>query len=463
MNKNLYILLIVFLGLATVASILNTVIRLQIGGEMFTLDSYIAWFLVIQSTGVIGSILLLRYYYQQNYHFVFFSGIVGIIANLGFATVFCVILTSGRLRSYYMPAQVVELCATTVYAAGLIFSNTRKRYWLKLTGIFALVICLVLLSAIIGNMYPKDVDLNRLLGRVVQWTPVAWSLVNIMFIMNFVGEMRALNAENNKAPTQKSLEGVFGFLAVTTCVFTIVTGTLLINESYQQLFWKNYNSDQAKQMVKLAGGVKTFSDGKGDSLHYILIKPQAYDPQKKYPLVVCLPYGGYEAGAAEILSAGVSRSTYPAFIFVPYCPDGEGWGGIPGVPSLDSLVYETISALADPGIDVKRCYVTGISRGAYGTWQFICTRPDMFAAAMPVSGAGDPKLASKIINMPIWAFHGAKDKNVPVSGSRNMIAAIKKAGGHPKYTEYPDEGHSIWDKVNETPGLWNWLFAQKRP
>jgi hypothetical protein len=34
-----------------------------------------------------------------------------------------------------------------------------------------------------------------------------------------------------------------------------------------------------------------------------------------------------------------------------------------------------------------------------------------------------------------------------------MIAAIKKAGGHPKYTEYPDEEHNIWDKVSRTPGL----------
>jgi predicted peptidase len=179
-------------------------------------------------------------------------------------------------------------------------------------------------------------------------------------------------------------------------------------------------------------------------------------------MVVSLPYGGYEASAAEALSTDVNRKQYPAFIFVPYCPDGEGWGGIPGYPSLDSLVYETINALADPAIDVKRRYVTGLSRGAYGTWQFICTRPDMFAAAMPVSGAGDPKLAPKAVHVAVWAFHGAKDKNVPVSGSRDMIAAIKKAGGHPEYTEFPDEAHNIWDRVSKTPGLWDWLFAQKR-
>ena len=64
--------------------------------------------------------------------------------------------------------------------------------------------------------------------------------------------------------------------------------------------------------------------------------------------------------------------------------------------------------------------------------------------------------------MPVWAFHGAKDKNVPVSGSRDIISAIQKAGGHPKYTEYPNEAHNIWNNVIETPGLWAWLFAQKK-
>jgi hypothetical protein len=43
-----------------------------------------------------------------------------------------------------------------------------------------------------------------------------------------------------------------------------------------------------------------------------------------------------------------------------------------------------------------------------------------------------------------------------------MIEAIKKAGGNPKYTEYPNEAHGIWNQVSSTPGLIDWLFAQKR-
>ena len=85
----------------------------------------------------------------------------------------------------------------------------------------------------------------------------------------------------------------------------------------------------------------------------------------------------------------------------------------------------------------------------------------MFAAAIPVCGGGDPKLARNIVDVPVWAFHGEKDRSVPVKLTREMIDAIKNAGGHPRYTEFPDAGHNIWDEVKNTPGLLEWLFAQK--
>jgi predicted peptidase len=51
---------------------------------------------------------------------------------------------------------------------------------------------------------------------------------------------------------------------------------------------------------------------------------------------------------------------------------------------------------------------------------------------------------------------------VPVTYTRNMIQAIKKAGGHPKYTEFAGQGHNIWDLTLKTEGVWDWLFAQRQ-
>ncbi|MEQ1850000.1 MAG: peptidase, partial [Chthoniobacteraceae bacterium] len=64
----------------------------------------------------------------------------------------------------------------------------------------------------------------------------------------------------------------------------------------------------------------------------------------------------------------------------------------------------------------------------------------------------------------IWAFHGDQDEAVPVTGSRDMIAALKKAGvkPEPKYTEFPGVGHGSWNDAYSNAAMWEWMFAQRR-
>jgi predicted peptidase len=113
-------------------------------------------------------------------------------------------------------------------------------------------------------------------------------------------------------------------------------------------------------------------------------------------------------------------------------------------------------------IDLDRIYVTGQSMGGAGTFGAISSRPDTFAAAIPVAGGWDPKDADKIKHIAIWAFHGDKDKTVPTDYSRVMVEAIRNAGGSPKYTEYEGVRHNSWSKAYASPETWNWLFMQKR-
>lgn len=44
-----------------------------------------------------------------------------------------------------------------------------------------------------------------------------------------------------------------------------------------------------------------------------------------------------------------------------------------------------------------------------------------------------------------------------------MVAAIEKAGGKPKYTEYPGINQDSWTRTYADPEMLAWLFAQKRP
>lgn len=136
-----------------------------------------------------------------------------------------------------------------------------------------------------------------------------------------------------------------------------------------------------------------------------------------------------------------------------------GMGKEPSTPMR--LTLEVLGKLQKEfSIDDKRLYLTGLSMGGYGTWDLLARHPDMFAAAVPVCGGGDESMAAKMKDVPIWCFHGGADPTVPTQRSRDMIKAIKDAGGNPKYTEYPGVGHNSWDKAYSEKELPAWLFAQ---
>lgn len=223
-----------------------------------------------------------------------------------------------------------------------------------------------------------------------------------------------------------------------------------------------------------------YEDAKGARLLYRLLKPgDAAPPKKARPLVVFL-HGAGERGSdnkAQIKHGKqmmlTAASKYGAFVLAPQCPKDEKWVEVdwraaehkmPQKPSPSMrLLVELISRLQkEYRIDADRLYVMGLSMGGYGSWDMIQRYPQMFAAAVPICGGGDQTQARRIAKIPVWAFHGAKDNVVPVDRSRNMIQAIKAAGGKPKYTEYPDVNHFAWPPAFKDPEMLKWLFSQKR-
>jgi predicted peptidase len=118
--------------------------------------------------------------------------------------------------------------------------------------------------------------------------------------------------------------------------------------------------------------------------------------------------------------------------------------------------------LEESSIDPKRIYITGLSMGGYGTWDAIYRRPNLFAAAAPICGGGDPTTVSAYSTLPIWCFHGDQDEAVPVEYSRKMIESLKEVGAEPKYTEYAGVGHDSWTQTYAADEFFEWLFAQRR-
>jgi predicted peptidase len=226
---------------------------------------------------------------------------------------------------------------------------------------------------------------------------------------------------------------------------------------------------------------RTFQDG-DYKLPYRLLKPKPFDDKQKYPLVIFL-HGAGERGddnekqlvhGMNDFASDEIMAKYPAFVIAPQCPSGEAWGGIRRLaksPTPEGQLTAALSATLkvvdtvrkEFPIDDKRIYITGLSMGGYGTWDALAKRTDLFAAAAPICGGGDPASVVTMKNVPIWAFHGADDKTVPADRSREMIDALKAAGATPKYTEYPGVGHNSWSQTYSNPEFYAWLFAQRKP
>ncbi len=461
MTRNFYFYGNLFLGLGVAAGLLQGILRIAVGPQIFFLDNFLIWFFILSALVVVGSIFMLKYYRYQSYWFTFSSGIAVTLMNLVLVAILYMALLSRQAQVYYIPALFVALFFGLVYGLSLIFSRAGKSAWLKAAGICILIMGVIFGSAFAWSMVEPRLQIDGTLEKISAWTSLAQGFIPLLFIMQFSHELKLHKPQDEQNSAPGFSENLAALAGIVALLCTIAFGVMIAREGLMTLYWKNRNAERAQALVDRSES-RTFVNGGGDTLRYILMKPVDYDHQMKYPLVVCLPYGGYEAPPAQLLSNDINRKKYPSFLFVPYSPAGSSWGGVPGRPAMDSLVYGAINALEDPGIDVKRRYVSGVSLGGYGSWQFICKHPEMFAAAIPVCGEGDPELAARIIDVRVWAFHGAKDRNVPVSGSRNMIAAIRKAGGDPRYTEFPDKGHNIWYDVSQTPGVLEWLFAQKR-
>jgi poly(3-hydroxybutyrate) depolymerase len=211
-----------------------------------------------------------------------------------------------------------------------------------------------------------------------------------------------------------------------------------------------------------------FTNAQG-ALPYRLFIPTNYTSAEGFPLVLFL-HGLGESGndnryqlvgqtGALVFAAETNQLEHPSFMAAPQCPVGFSWAD----SSIRLRVFGMINALkAEFSLDTNRFYITGLSLGGNGTWDYIAQYPGMYAAAVPMSGWGNSALASRMTQIAIWNFHAANDSTVDASNSRSMIGAIRRLGGNPIYTEYANGGHVIWTPAYNTPVLMEWVYAQRR-
>lgn len=464
LSKDFYSFIIFFLSILCIISLIQSVALLSIGSTIMGLESFNSWMWLILAVIAITNGALIRYLLHHRYRL---AAIACVVSCLAVFFQYLLILNR-ELRVVYQEhyhAVASMLFGTAVlWGLSLVFTKAGEQRWLRLSGI--LTVFFSLLLAILFFLYFQvgEGSTKLLIDKTSRWVSFFALIATVCLLIHFNLENKRLAITDN-APAQT----IPALLKLAAFVGLMFLGFNFLVEALSRA--RPYKPSPTDLRRSKAVDAYHFVDKSGDSLHYRLLKPLDYDSTRQYPLIVCLHHGGahgkdniqqLSADPAPFLMEQGNRTRYPSFIFMPQSPQGMGFSGAYGNASVDSLVFRTIRQLQDRlPIDRKRIYVLGISGGGYGSWHFVSMHPELFAAAVPICGGGEPKYGPKLVNVPIWAFHGARDKLAPVAHSRDMINAIRKAGGKPKYTEYEFAGHGIWDKVREED-IMEWMFAQHK-
>ncbi len=253
----------------------------------------------------------------------------------------------------------------------------------------------------------------------------------------------------------------------------MVLGTSLLAGAAGPLHAPSTPSDQPAEDVMHPGlSFQTIQIG-NTSVKYAVYIPRDLDLSKPQPAIVFLNGRG-ECGSDGVRQCSVGLipavlsqpDKWPFIIIAPQKPDFDAmWDAY-----SDHVLGALDRTAKQVKIDPDRVYLTGLSQGGYGTWRIAANNPDRFAAIAPICGWGDPAfIGPRLASMPIWAFHGLKDRIVVPEKSRELVKAVTDARPPansdvpaPKLTEYPDADHNSWDNAYRKEDLGKWFLSFTR-
>jgi len=218
-----------------------------------------------------------------------------------------------------------------------------------------------------------------------------------------------------------------------------------------------------------------------DTLKYRILAPINYNENEKYPVHLFL-HGAGERGndnelqlihGSNLFLDSINRNKYKSWVIFPQSTKNDWWGGyydpykydynVKRSKSLELVIKFMDEFIQRKDVDQNRVYVSGLSMGGLGTFSILNARPNMFAAATPICGDGDPGSVENFANkVAIWIFHGSADQVVLAKQSLKMANAILDAGGNPKITIYENIGHNSWDNAFAEKDFLEWIHSKTK-
>jgi dipeptidyl-peptidase-4 len=223
----------------------------------------------------------------------------------------------------------------------------------------------------------------------------------------------------------------------------------------------------------------------GTTLHASLLKPAAFDPQRRYPVVVSV-YGGPHGQTVTNSSTAVSPFEHllSSHGFLVWSLDNRGMAA--RGTAFESAIHRDLGRveLEDhlagvehlkslPFVDPARIGITGGSYGGYMTLFALTHAPEAFRAGVAVSSVTDWKHYDSIyterymgtpegnpkgyeassplrkageVKADLLLIHGSADDNVHLANTLAFVAELIKAGKPYSLLVHPRQGHGFRPK-----------------
>ena len=230
-------------------------------------------------------------------------------------------------------------------------------------------------------------------------------------------------------------------------------------------------------------GTLTAADGK-TPLNYSVIKPEGFDPAKKYPVAVYV-YGGPASQTVTDSWPGRGDHLFNQYLaqrgYVVFSLDNRGtprrgrdFGGalygVQGTVEVADQLKGVEWLKSQPWVDGSRIGVQGWSNGGYMTLMLLAKASDQYAcgvAGAPVTDWGlyDTHYTERYMNLPaanvdgyrearvlthiagltspLLLIHGMADDNVLFSNSTALMSALQQRGQPFELMTYPGAKHGL--------------------
>jgi len=199
-----------------------------------------------------------------------------------------------------------------------------------------------------------------------------------------------------------------------------------------------------------------------EGLKYIIRFPLEYSQEKQYPVLLFLHGAGTRGDDIQLLKDNPffviteKFSDFPFITIAPLC-NANTWFDV-----FETLKRLVIHIMDLKFVDTDKVYLMGASMGGYATWQLAMSLPECFSAIIPICGGGMYWNAERLIDIPIWAFHGQMDNVVSVEESKKMVDSVNNIGGNAQLTIYPENGHDAWSNTYNNEAIYKWLLTNKK-